>query len=206
MSSLQYGTAPGTGYVADEFEEADARADALSGRCVTVRRLGRSRLALALCGDTPDAEKLRCGEVSRRYPNGTIWNAVQLPEIEAAFALDRNEPAKGIDLLESALPYERAYPDAIYVRGLPTSKCVGARKQSRSFERSRNTKARAGERLGLNQTGDSIMHWRGWDGRGYALARDVPKAESAFERFSRCGTRPMQTFRLWCRPKPNTRN
>ena len=43
---------------------------------------------------------------------------MQLPEIEAAIALERNESAKGIELLESALPYERAYPDAIYVRGL----------------------------------------------------------------------------------------
>ena len=32
------------------FEEADARADALSGNCRTARRLGRPTLALAMCG------------------------------------------------------------------------------------------------------------------------------------------------------------
>ena len=64
--------------VAAEFEEADARAEALSGNCQTVRRLGRPALALAMCGDTAQAEKL-AGETSKLFPNGTLWNAVQLP-------------------------------------------------------------------------------------------------------------------------------
>src|SRR5581483_5150376 len=104
-------------YVADEFEEADARADALAGDCGSARRLGRPALALAMCGETAAAEKL-VAEGSKAMPNGTIWNAVQLPETEAIIALHRNELEKGIELLTSALPYERAYPDAIYVRGL----------------------------------------------------------------------------------------
>ena len=45
------------------FDEADARADALSGNCRTVRRLGRPALALAMCGDTAQAEKLVGGDV-----------------------------------------------------------------------------------------------------------------------------------------------
>ena len=56
---------------AAEFEEADARADALSGNCQTVRRLGRPALALALCGDAAQAEKLARGDfeaVSKRNP------------------------------------------------------------------------------------------------------------------------------------------
>ncbi len=102
----------GLRYVADDFEEADARADALAGNCQTVRGLGRPALALAMCGETAEAEKL-VAETSKLFPNGTIWNVVQLPEIEAMI-----EPAKGIELLASASPYERAYPDAVYVRGL----------------------------------------------------------------------------------------
>ena len=102
----------GLRYVADDFEEADARADALAGYCQSSRRLGRPALALAMCGETAEAEKL-VAETSKQFPNGTIWNVVQLPEIEAMI-----EPAKGIELLASASPYERAYPDAVYVRGL----------------------------------------------------------------------------------------
>jgi tetratricopeptide (TPR) repeat protein len=104
---------------AAEFEEADARADALSGNCQTVRQLGRSALALALamCGDAAQAEKL-AGKTSKLFPNGTLWNAVQLPAIRAAIAIKRDQPAKAVELLASASPYERAYPEAVYLRGL----------------------------------------------------------------------------------------
>jgi tetratricopeptide (TPR) repeat protein len=102
---------------AAEFEEADARADALSGNCQTVRRLGRPALALALCGDAAQAEKL-ASETSKLFPNGTIWNAVKLPEIRAAIELQRGQPAKAVELLARASPYERAYPEAVYLRGL----------------------------------------------------------------------------------------
>jgi serine/threonine protein kinase/tetratricopeptide (TPR) repeat protein len=103
--------------VAAEFEDADARADALSGNCQTARRLGRPAVALAMCGDVAQAEKL-AGETSKLYPRGTIWNAVQLPAIRAAIALQLDQAAKAVELLASASPYERAYPDAVYLRGL----------------------------------------------------------------------------------------
>src|SRR5258708_32864914 len=103
--------------VAAGFEEADARADALSGNCRTARNLGRPALALAMCGDVARAEKL-AGETSKLFPNGTLWNAVQLPEIRAAIELQRGQPAKAVELLASASPYERAYPEAMYLRGL----------------------------------------------------------------------------------------
>jgi serine/threonine protein kinase/tetratricopeptide (TPR) repeat protein len=103
--------------VAAGFDEADARADALSGNCGTARRLGRPALALAMCGDTAQAEKL-AGETSKLLPDGTLWNAVQLPEIRAAMELQHDQPAKAVELLASAAPYERAYPEAVYLRGL----------------------------------------------------------------------------------------
>jgi tetratricopeptide (TPR) repeat protein len=103
--------------VAAAFDEADARADALSGNCRTVRHLGRPALALAMCGDAAQAEKL-AGETSRRYPNGTLWNSVQLPEIRAAIALQRDQPAKAVELLASASPYDHDYNEAVYLRGL----------------------------------------------------------------------------------------
>jgi eukaryotic-like serine/threonine-protein kinase len=107
----------GLGDVAAGFEEADARADALSGNCGTAHHLGRPALALALCGDAAGAEKL-AAETSKRLPNGTIWNAVQLPEIRAAIELQRGQPARAVELLASASSYERAYPEAVYLRGL----------------------------------------------------------------------------------------
>jgi len=99
------------------FDESDALAGALSGNCQTARRLARPALALALCGDASQAEKL-AAETSKRFPKGTLWNAVQLPAIRAALELKRDQPAKAVELLASASPYERAYPEAVYLRGL----------------------------------------------------------------------------------------
>jgi tetratricopeptide (TPR) repeat protein len=70
-----------------------------------------------MCGDAAQAEKL-AGETSKLFPNGTLWNAVQLPAIRAAVAVKRGQPAKAVELLASASPYERASPEAVYLRGL----------------------------------------------------------------------------------------
>jgi eukaryotic-like serine/threonine-protein kinase len=102
---------------AQRFEDTNALAEALTGECETVTRLGRPALSLALCGDTTRTEKLVM-KTSQMHPNGTLWNAVQLPVIRAAADLRRDQPAKAIERLTSALPFERAYPEVPYLRGL----------------------------------------------------------------------------------------
>ena len=124
---------------AAEFEEADARADALSGNCQAVRRLGRPALALAMCGDAAQAEEL-AGVTSKLFPNGTLWNAVQLPAIRAAIALKRDQPAKAVELLASASPYERAYPEAVYLRGLAYLSLRDGAEAAAEFEKILNHK------------------------------------------------------------------
>jgi eukaryotic-like serine/threonine-protein kinase len=47
-----------------------------------------------------------------------LWKAVKRPTIQAIAELKRNNPAKAIELLQSAAPYERAYPYVMYLRGL----------------------------------------------------------------------------------------
>ena len=174
-------------YVAGEFEEADARADALSGNCQTARRLGRPALALAICGETAQAEKL-AAETSRRFPNGTIWNAAQLPEIQAVIVLHRNEPARSVELLASALPYERAYPDAIYVRGMAYLRMHKGADAAAEFQKIVDHKGANwgatwvhpnwGQYYALSYLGMA---------RGFALAGEFPKAKKAFQAF----------FELW---------
>jgi DNA-binding winged helix-turn-helix (wHTH) protein/tetratricopeptide (TPR) repeat protein len=170
-------------YVADEFEEADARADALSGNCQTVRGLGRPALALAICGETVRAEKL-AAETSKVLPNGTIWNAVQLPEIQAAVALHRDQPAKSVELLASALPYERAYPDAIYVRGLAYLRMHRGEDAAAEFQKIVDHK---GANWGATWNYPNWGHYYSLSylgmGRGFALAGDTAKAKKAFQDF-----------------------
>jgi len=44
--------------------------------------------------------------------------SLQLPDIRAAIALKGDQQEKAVELLASASPYERAYPETEYLRGL----------------------------------------------------------------------------------------
>jgi eukaryotic-like serine/threonine-protein kinase len=173
----------GLRYVADDFEEADARADALAGNCQSSRRLGRPALALAMCGQTSVAENL-AAETSRLSPNSTIWNAVQLPEIQAMIALHRDEPAKGIKLLASASPYERAYPDAVYMRGLV---CLQMKRGAEAAAEFRKIADHEGASWGATWVHPNwgqyyALSYLGM-ARGYVLAGEGTQAKDAYERF-----------------------
>jgi eukaryotic-like serine/threonine-protein kinase len=56
-------------------------------------------------------------KLPNEYPQGTIANKVLTPELKAVLALRRKDPQAAIALLESARPYELAYPEVIDVRG-----------------------------------------------------------------------------------------
>ena len=102
--------------VAVELDQASTLADAVVGDC---RRAGsmKSALAAAMCGDGPRAQGL-AAESAARLPTGTLWNAVRLPAVRAAAALAAHQPSKAIELLANATPYERAFPEVTYLRGL----------------------------------------------------------------------------------------
>jgi tetratricopeptide (TPR) repeat protein/predicted Ser/Thr protein kinase len=169
--------------VAAEFDEADAQADALSGNCQTVRRLGRPALALAMCGDAAEAEKL-AAETSKIFPNGTIWNAVQLPEIRAAMALQREQPAESVELLATASPYERSYIEASYVRGLAYLRLHKGAEATAEFQKIVDHKGASWgatwvhPNWGLNYS----LSYLGL-ARASALAGDTAKAKKAFQDF-----------------------
>ena len=172
---------------AAEFGEADARADAFSGNCNTVRRLGRPALALAMCGDAARAEKLAAA-TSKVFPNGTIWNVVQLPEIRAAIALTRDQPTRCVELLASTSPYERSYLEADYLRGLAYLRLHKGAEAAAEFSKIVDHK-------GASWGATWIHPWWGQFyslsylglARGSALAGETAKAGKAFQDF----------FQLW---------
>jgi tetratricopeptide (TPR) repeat protein len=173
--------------VAREFEEADARAEAIVGNCQTARHLGRPAIALAMCGDAAHAEKL-AAETTKLFPNGTIWNAVQLPEIRAAIALKRDQPAESVELLASASPYERSYIEASYLRGLAYLRLHKGAEATAEFRK-------IAEHTGASW-GATWVHpnWGLYYSPSYlglarasALAGDTANARTAFQRF----------FELW---------
>ena len=136
-----------------------------------------------MCGETSEAEKL-AAETSRLSPNAIIWNAVQLPEIQAMIALHRNEPAKGIELLASASPYERAYPDAVYVRGLIHLSMKRGAEAAVEFRKITDHEGASWGATWLHPYWGQYyaLAYLGM-ARGYALAGDGPQAKAAYEKF-----------------------
>ena len=157
-----------------------------------MRRLGRPALALAICGEVTPAEKLAAAN-SKLFPNGTIWNEVQFPEIQAAIALNRNRPQDSVELLESASPYERAFLEAVYLRGRAY---LGMRRGTEAAAEFR----KIADHKGVNWASDwDHPNWGQYYSlsylgmaRGYALAGDSEKAKKAFQEF----------FALWRNADP----
>jgi eukaryotic-like serine/threonine-protein kinase len=168
--------------IASEFDEADARADALSGNCQTARRLGRPALALAMCGDAAQAEKL-AAETSKVFPEGTIWNSVQLPGIRAAIALHRR-PAESVDLLASASPYERSYLEVVYLRGLAYLRLRKGAEAVAEFQKIVDHRgANWGATWRHSYWGQYYSLAYLGMARGFAYAGDTAKAKKAFQDF-----------------------
>jgi len=178
--------------VASEFEDADARADALSGKCETARRLGRPALALAMCGDSAKAEKL-AAETSKIFPDGTIWNAVQLPGIRAAIALQR-DAARSVELLASAAPYERSYLEAPYLRGLAYLRLHKGTEAVAEFQKIVDHK---GANWGATWIHPNWGQYYAFSylgmARGFVLAGNTAKAKKSFQDF----------FALWSDADPD---
>jgi serine/threonine protein kinase/tetratricopeptide (TPR) repeat protein len=87
-----------------------------------------SGFALALAGDTARTASL-AGDLERRFPQDTLVRFTYAPTLHALVALQRNQPARAIELLQANVPYERAVPATafntffgslypVYVRGL----------------------------------------------------------------------------------------
>jgi DNA-binding winged helix-turn-helix (wHTH) protein/tetratricopeptide (TPR) repeat protein len=167
--------------VAARSEEADARADALAGNCETVRHLGRPALPLALCGDVTRAEKF-AAESSKRLPNGTLWNAVQLPAILAAIELQRGQAARAVELLASASPYESAYPEAVYLRGLAYLRLQKGLEAAVEFQKILDHK---GASWAMRYPNWGLYYSISYVGlaRASALAGDPAKARKSFQDF-----------------------
>ena len=66
---------------------------------------GVAALALAFTGDAARAQPLLT-DVEKRSPTDTMVKFVWLPSVRAALEINRNNPAKAVELLQAAGPYE----------------------------------------------------------------------------------------------------
>jgi eukaryotic-like serine/threonine-protein kinase len=171
----------GLGPVADEIDDADARAAALSGDCSIAHRLGRPAMALALCGETARAEKL-AAEMTQAFPEGTIWNAVQRPQINALLALKRNDAQESVETMAPALPFERAYPGAPYVRGLAYLELHKGSEAVTEFRKITDHRGASWAATWVHPDWGQYysLAYLGL-ARGYAIAGDTAQARKAYE-------------------------
>jgi tetratricopeptide (TPR) repeat protein len=70
---------------------------------------------LARAGDSAQAQKI-ADNVAREFPLDTVVHSYWLPTIRASLALNRHEPAKAIELLQPASPYELGFISVGYIR------------------------------------------------------------------------------------------
>jgi tetratricopeptide (TPR) repeat protein len=107
-----------------------------------------------------------------------------LPEIRAAIQIQRGQPAKAVELLASASPYERAYPDAPYLRGLAYLRRQKGAEAAAEFQKIVDHKG---------ASWGSTWHHAYWGqfyslsylglARGSAIAGDTAKAGRAYQDF-----------------------
>ena len=142
--------------------------------------------ALALSGDSSRSQTLT-NDLERRFPEDTSVRFSYLPALRALLALNQSEPAKAIELLQIAVPYELGAPQSsffgffgalypVYVRGeafLAAHQGAEAAAEFRKILRHRGVVISdpigALARLQL--------------GRAFVLSGDKTKAETAYQDF-----------------------
>ena len=104
-------------------------------------------LAFALLHDFGQSQKIQA-DMETRYPDYTSVQFSYLPVLRALEALNRDDPAKALDMTQSAAPYELAVPGTayysaayfgalypVYVRGLALSRMGRYREAAAEFQK-----------------------------------------------------------------------
>jgi predicted Zn-dependent protease len=141
-------------------------------------------LALAAAGNSR-AESL-ADQLQKQFPEDTIVRFIYLPTIQAELALKRNDPAKAIDALQAAAPYELGSPGntaaftpslyPVYVRGQAYLAARRGSEAAAEFEKILDWRG-----VVQNQPISPLAHLG--LGRAYALQGDTARAGAAYEDF-----------------------
>src|ERR1019366_1671604 len=142
------------------------------GSCDGVQQIGA--VAALLCSDAEAPLKAAEAQAKER-PNDTLLNAVRLPVARATLALQQNQPSKAIEALQAAAPYERAYSQVPYLRGIAYLRRNESATATAEFRKILDHK-------GANWGVVYPLSYLGV-GRAWALAGDSAKAKTAYQAF-----------------------
>jgi DNA-binding winged helix-turn-helix (wHTH) protein len=133
---------------------------------------------LARTGDFHSAGKM-ADDLVKQYPQDTIVNSIAVPTIRAGIAINRNEPAKAIEFLETVLPYELGEADALhsaYLRGLAHLQLRQGSEAAAEFQKILEHRG-----VVLNDPIGALAHLQ--MARAYVLQADTAKARAAYQDF-----------------------
>ncbi|HXQ26732.1 MAG TPA: protein kinase [Candidatus Acidoferrales bacterium] len=135
---------------------------------------GRAGLALALAGDSAEAQKL-AADLNQRLPQATVVQSYYLPAIRAALAVHQGKPQDAIEDLSATSSYE-LIPNvdmmAVYLRGQAYLAAHQGAEAAAEFQKMLDHPYQA----------DHVLPHLGL-GRAYALAGDMAKARTAYQDF-----------------------
>ncbi|MDP8990284.1 MAG: protein kinase [Acidobacteriota bacterium] len=142
------------------------------GSCEAVQQIGA--VAALLCSAAEAPLKAAQAQAKER-PHDTLLNAVRLPVARATLALQQNQPGQAIEALQAAAPYERAYSQVPYLRGIAY------------LRRNQGVMAAAEFRKILDHKGANwgVVYPLAFlgAGRAWALAGDSAQAKDAYRAF-----------------------
>jgi eukaryotic-like serine/threonine-protein kinase len=182
------------------FEAGAALREALFGNAtaaeqdaIAVLRLSQGRdaeygaaFALALAGDSVQPRTLT-EALERRWPEDTAVRFSYLPEVRALLALNHGEPAKAIELLQIAIPYELGDPPSSflgyfgsfypqYVRGEAYLAAHQGREAAAEFQMILDHRG-----IVVSDPIGALAHLQ--LGRAYVLSGETTKAKAAYRDF-----------------------
>jgi eukaryotic-like serine/threonine-protein kinase len=142
------------------------------GSCDEVQQIGA--VAALLCSDA-EGPLAAAEKEAKQRPSDTLLNAVRLPVARATVAILKNQPAQAIGALQSAAPYERAYSQVPYLRGIAYLRLKKGPEAAAEFQKILDHK-------GANW---GVVYPMAYLGVGHAwiFAGDLDKAKKAYEAF-----------------------
>ncbi len=138
----------------------------------------QSALAYALAGDAAHAQSLG-DDLGKRFPKDTVVQSVWLPTIHAQIETGRKNPARSIELLQAAAPYELGtlsglYP--VYVRGEAYLAAHQGNEAAAEFQKIHDHRG-----VVFNEPIGVLSHLG--LARAYVLQGDTAKAKAAYQEF-----------------------
>ena len=144
-------------------------------------------LALALAGDTARSQRL-ADDLEKRFPEDTFAKFTYVPVLRAIAALQRGDPAGGVEQLQAALPYELAVNGlnfsqpflgglhSAYVRGQALMAARRYTEAAVEFQKILNHRGL----VGMDPIG-ALAYLQ--LGRVHVLSNDTAKAKAAYQDF-----------------------